>query len=83
MTTFNKTSGIIICSKTSVSSLPTTISDSRITEGHVPLRAILSNPAAQLGDWTVTTSAGEAVISGSIGSTTNITLYLGNSAISD
>lgn len=83
MRSYNKTADIIIVSATSVSSLPTTISDGRITSGHVAVKAELSTPSAQTGDWTVTTSAGEAVISGSINGTTNITLYLGNSAISN
>ena len=63
-------------SKSSVSSLPTTISNSNITADMEVINSVLSNPSAQTGDWTVTTSAGSAVISGSISGTTNITLYL-------
>lgn len=68
--------GAVKVSKSSVSSLPTTISDSKILASHEVVQAVLSNPSAQTGDWTVTTSAGSAVISGSISGTTNITLYL-------
>lgn len=63
-------------SKSSVSSLNTTISHSAITANMECIHCVLSNPSAQTGDWTVTTSAGSAVISGSISGTTDITLYL-------
>lgn len=71
----NKTT---IVSKSSVSSLPTTITDSKILADMVCIKAVLSNPAAQTADWTVTTSAGSAVISGTsaISGTTDIELYL-------
>lgn len=62
--------------KSSVSSLPTTISSSAITEHMDCIHSVLSNPSAQTGDWTVTTSNGSLTISGSINGTTNITLYL-------
>lgn len=68
--------GVIEVSASSVSSLPTTISSSRIHDNHVCTKAVLSNPLAQTGDWTVTTSAGSLEISGSISGTTDITLYL-------
>ena len=57
-------------------SLPQTLSDSNISPKHVVVNAVLSNPSAQTGDWTVTTSAGSADISGSIDGSTAITLYL-------
>lgn len=68
---------ILRVSTTSVSSLPVTISDSNITTDHVVLESVLSNPVAQTGDWTVTTSSGSAQITGSISGTTDITLTLG------
>ena len=71
-----KAIGTIKVAETNVSSLPVTISDADITANHEVINAVLSNPSAQTGDWTVTTSAGSAVISGSISGTTNITLYL-------
>ena len=60
----------------SVSSLPETISNSSITADMECIHSVLSNPNAQRGDWTVTTSAGSVEISGAISGTTNITLYL-------
>ena len=69
--------GVIVVSKTDVSSLSTTISDALITSKHVVLNAVLSSPSAQTGDWTVTTSNGSLSISGSISGTTDITLVLG------
>lgn len=71
-----ETMKVVVATKASVSSLPTTISDAKITSDHVLLNSVLSNPSAQTGDWTVTTSAGQAVISGTISGTTDITLYL-------
>lgn len=70
--------GVIEVSASSVSSLPATITNSRILAKHVCVKAVLSNPSAQTADWTVTTSAGSAVISGTsaINGTTDITLYL-------
>lgn len=68
---------IIVVSKSSISSLPTTISDNSIIADHVVIESTLSNPSAQTGDWTVTTSAGTATISGTISGTTDITLVLG------
>ena len=68
--------GITEVSTSNVSSLPATISNANILANHVCVKAVLSNPSAQTSDWTVTTSDGSAVISGSISGTTDITLYL-------
>lgn len=68
--------GITEVSTGNVSSLPVTISNANILANHVCVKAVLSNPSAQTSDWTVTTSDGSAVISGSISGTTDITLYL-------
>ena len=68
--------GVIVVSKSSVSSLSTSISDSNITSKHVVVASTLSNPAAQTGDWMVTTSNGSLSIAGSISGTTDITLVL-------
>ena len=70
--------GVIEVSASNVSSLPATISNARILATHVCVKAVLSNPSAQTADWTVTTSAGSAVISGTsaISGTTDVTLYL-------
>lgn len=60
----------------SFSSLPQTISNSNITADHVVINSVLSNPSAQTGDWTVTTTSGSLTISGTISGSTTITLYL-------
>ena len=75
-----KQTRFIKVSKSSVSSLPTTITDSGITNKMECIKAVLSNPAAQRNDWTVTTSNGSLQISGTISGTTNITLYLDETA---
>ena len=56
--------------------LPITITDSRITANMEVVHSVLSNPSAQTGDWTVTTSDGSLTVSGSQSGGTNITLYL-------
>lgn len=60
----------------SFSSLPLTISNANITSNHVEMKTVFSNPSAQTGDWTVTTSAGSLTISGSISGSTSLTMYL-------
>ena len=72
----NALTGVLEVSASSVSSLPQTISNSKITAGMKVVHSVLSNPSAQTGDWTVTTSAGSVSIAGSISGTTDITLYL-------
>lgn len=67
---------VLKVSKSSVSSLLTIITNSAITSDMEVINCVLSNPSAQTGDWTVTTSNGSLTISGSISGTTNITLYL-------
>ena len=66
----------LVLTSNSFSSLPQTISNANIAANHVVINSVLSNPSAQTGDWTVTTSAGSAVISGSISGSTTVTLYL-------
>ena len=64
---------------TTVSSLPYTFYDSRIKDSMECVHAVLSNPSAQAGDWTVTTSNdynGYAQITGTISGSTTITIYL-------
>lgn len=66
----------LVLTSPSFNSLPQTISNANITADHVVINSVLSNPAAQTGDWTVTTSAGSLSIAGSISGSTTITLYL-------
>jgi hypothetical protein len=68
--------GVVQVSKSSVSSLPTTITDEAIKSDQVAIEATLSNPAAQKSNWTVTTQNGSLTIAGTISGTTNITILL-------
>ena len=70
---------IIVVNMGTVSSLPKTVSNAKITADHVVVQAELGTPAAQTGDWTVTTSAGSVTLSGTISGSTTVTLVLGNS----
>lgn len=67
---------VLVVTLASFSSLPQTFYESAVTADHVCLKAELGTPSAQTGDWTVTTSAGELNISGSISGSTTATLYL-------
>lgn len=66
----------LVITSASFSSLPQTITNANITSDMVIINSVLSNPSAQTGDWTVTTSNGSLSISGSISGATTITLYL-------
>ena len=66
----------LVLTSSSFSSLPQTITNSNITADHVVINSVLSNPSAQTGDWTITTSAGSLSVSGSISGATTLTLYL-------
>lgn len=65
-----------------VSSLPATytqlatMDSTLITENYYCISMRLSNPAAQAGDWTVTTEQGKVTVSGEISGTTDIILFL-------
>ena len=60
----------------SFSSLPTTFSATGVTADMVVAEAVLSNPAAQTGAWTITTAANSITIAGTISGTTTLTLLL-------
>lgn len=60
----------------SFSALPYTYSNTAIKSYHTVVGAMLSNPSAQTGDWTVTTSDGSLTIAGSISGSTTVTLKL-------
>jgi hypothetical protein len=66
----------LVVSVPSFSALPQTITNANIEDDMVVVNSVLSNPSAQTGDWTVTTSSGSLTISGSISGTTTATLYL-------
>lgn len=67
---------VVVISVPSFSSLPQTISDSRISAAHIAVKADLSRPAAQVSDWTVDTSDGSMTISGTISGSTSADIYL-------
>ena len=66
----------LVIAVSSVSSLPKTVSNANIGSDMVVVNSVLSNPAAQTGEWTVTTGSGTLTIAGTISGTTNVTLYL-------
>ncbi len=61
-----------------ISSLPVTVSDDRITADHIckPADCLLSLPSAQTSDWTVTTSDGSVTVSGTVSGSTTATIWL-------
>lgn len=67
---------VLVVTLSAFSSLPATFYESAVTADHVCIKAELGTPTAQNGNWTVTTSAGELNISGSISGSTTATLYL-------
>jgi len=60
-----------------VSSLPATLSHADITADHVVVQASVSPVYVQKSNWTVVTSAGQAVISGTMEGSATVTLVLG------
>ena len=70
---------VLVVTKMAFTSLPQTITNSNITSDMVVVNSILGSPAAQTGDWTVTTSDGSLTVSGSISGSTTLTLYLAKS----
>lgn len=68
--------GVLEITQATVSSLPITITDSRILSTHKVIGYVLSRPVAQTSDWTATTADGSVAISGRINGTTSVTLFL-------
>ena len=67
----------LVLSANSISALPYTFSNAAIETDMVCINSVLSNPSAQLSDWTVNTdTTGQATISGTISGSTNITIYM-------
>lgn len=60
----------------SFSSLPQTVSNANIESDMICVHSELGTPSAQVSDWTVSTSNGSLVVSGSISGSTTLTLYL-------
>lgn len=72
----SSSSGIVVVNTNSFNSLPQIIQNNGITENHVVVKSILSNPSAQTSDWNVVTETGKLTISGTISGDTTLTLYL-------
>jgi hypothetical protein len=71
---------LVLTTSSAVSALPYDFSNAAVETDMVCVKAYLSNPAAQTGEWTVNTdTAGRARISGNISGSTNITIYLAKS----
>lgn len=70
-------STLLVYDIASFSSLPITVTDSKITPSHVMLHYELGNPSAQTGDWTVTTGTGQLQVAGSISGSTTLRVILG------
>lgn len=68
----------LVLDVSSFSSLPKTVTNSKITSDMVVLKAELGTPSAQTADWTVTTSNGSLQITGTnaISGSTTLKLYL-------
>lgn len=66
----------VFISISNLSSLPHSVSNSKITANHRVVNAIFSNPAAAPSDWSYSTSAGSITLSGTISGTTNLYLCL-------
>ena len=73
---------VITLPNVSTSKLSFTSSDvaaiANVTADHVVIESVLSNPSAQLSDWTITTASNSIIVSGTVasGATTNLTLTL-------
>ena len=60
----------------SLSALPHTVANSKITANHVVSNIVLSNTAAQPSDWAYTTASGTLTITGTISATTDAYIQL-------
>ena len=75
-TTFARTVLEVDCGTVSSSDWPKTVTNTGITNDMVCVNAVLGTPSAMDSDWTVNTSNGSAVISGTINSSTTLKIYL-------
>ncbi|MBQ2527536.1 MAG: hypothetical protein II544_02170 [Spirochaetales bacterium] len=67
---------VLLLDCATVSSLPATFSDAKITDDMVVVKAELGTPSAQTSDWSVETSDGSLTVSGTISGSTTLTLFL-------
>ena len=66
----------VLVIENTVSSLPATINDPKITSDMVVIKSELGTPTAQTSDWTVETSDGSLTILGTVSGATTVKLYL-------
>ena len=59
-----------------VSSLPVTLNNAKITSDMICSAYVLGTPSAQTGDWTITTANGSVTVSGTISGSTTLMLLL-------
>lgn len=78
--TFASPNQIIYLNFGTCSSLPQTINSTELTDDHVVLRMELSNPDAQVDDWTFTSTAGIGTLSGTISGSTSIVIIAGKAS---
>ena len=67
---------IIVVNISAFNGSQTTYAAQGVTANHVVVESNLSNPAAQIGAWKVTTGANSVSISGSVNGSTNVQLKL-------
>lgn len=67
---------VLVLNVGTVSALPKTVTNTKITSDMVVVNSVLGTPTAQTGDWTVTTANGSVAVTGSISGSTTLTLYL-------
>lgn len=72
----DSTAGVLILDIPSFSSLPKTVTDSRITSDLIAMQWELGNQQAQLGVWDIIPQDGYLTIQGSISGSTTLKLYL-------
>lgn len=68
--------GTLVLDCGTLTELPASITDSRITEDMVAIGMTLGTPTAMRGDWTVNTSNGSLTISGDMIGSTTVVLHL-------
>lgn len=71
-----ETKEVLVIDIASFSSLPLTVSNANITSDMVVVNSELGTPSSMTGDWTVATSNGSLMVSGSISGSTTLKLYL-------
>lgn len=74
--TVAETREVLVRTIVTLSSLPYTMTYSKITSDMVVVKAELGTPSAQIGDWTVETSDGSLTINGLISGSTSLKVYL-------